>query len=127
MGMCRELGIGYQNQHTEGYLDPHWKTPEYIAINPKVSCHRSRTATSCFGSRWRSINLYAPAGGCGEGEAVREIQRSEADGAGQGDREFDAEGLQRTEFARRTGIGIASVYRVLADAKKAAGNRKVAA
>ena len=28
---------------------------------------------------------------------------------------------------RRTGIGIASVYRVLADAKKAAGNRKVAA
>jgi DNA invertase Pin-like site-specific DNA recombinase len=31
---------------------------------------------------------------------------------------FDAEGLQRTEIARRTGIGVASVYRVLADAKK---------
>jgi DNA invertase Pin-like site-specific DNA recombinase len=40
---------------------------------------------------------------------------------------FDAEGLQRTEIARRTGIGVASVYRVLADAKKAAGNGKVAA
>ena len=26
-------------------------------------------------------------------------------------------GLQRTEIARRTGIGVASVYRVLADAK----------
>jgi glutathione S-transferase len=32
--ICRELGIGYQNQHTEGYLDPFWKTPEYLAINP---------------------------------------------------------------------------------------------
>ena len=31
---------------------------------------------------------------------------------------LDAEGLQRTEIARRTGIGIASVYRVLADAKR---------
>ena len=31
---------------------------------------------------------------------------------------LDVEGLQRTEIARRTGIGIASVYRVLADAKK---------
>jgi DNA invertase Pin-like site-specific DNA recombinase len=40
---------------------------------------------------------------------------------------LDAEGLQRTEIARRTGIGIASVYRVLANAKKAAGNRKAAA
>jgi DNA invertase Pin-like site-specific DNA recombinase len=40
---------------------------------------------------------------------------------------LDAEGLQRTEIARRTGIGIASVYRVLADAKKAVGHRKVAA
>ena len=40
---------------------------------------------------------------------------------------LDADGLQRTEIARRTGIGIASVYRVLADAKKAAGNGKVAA
>ena len=39
---------------------------------------------------------------------------------------LDAEGLQRTEIARRTGIGVASVYRVLADAKKAAGNRKAA-
>ena len=33
---------------------------------------------------------------------------------------LDAEGLQRTEIARRTGIGVASVYRVLADAKRAA-------
>jgi transposase len=37
------------------------------------------------------------------------------------------EGLQRTEIARRTGIGIASVYRVLADAKRVAGDRKAAA
>ena len=36
---------------------------------------------------------------------------------------FDAEGLQRTEIARRTGIGVASVYRVLADAKRSAGGR----
>ena len=36
---------------------------------------------------------------------------------------FDAEGLQRTEIARRTGIGVASVYRVLADAKISAGGR----
>ena len=35
---------------------------------------------------------------------------------------LNAEGLQRTEIARRTGIGVASVYRVLAEAKKAAGN-----
>jgi transposase len=41
---------------------------------------------------------------------------------------LEAEGLQRTEIARRTGIGIASVYRVLADAKKdAADGLKVAA
>ena len=40
---------------------------------------------------------------------------------------LDAEGLQRTEIARRAGIGIASVYRVLADAKRVAGDRKVAA
>jgi DNA invertase Pin-like site-specific DNA recombinase len=32
---------------------------------------------------------------------------------------LDADGLQRTEIARRVGIGIASVYRVLADAKSA--------
>ena len=32
---------------------------------------------------------------------------------------LDADGLQRTEIARRTGIGVASVYRVLAEAKKA--------
>jgi hypothetical protein len=35
--------------------------------------------------------------------------------------------LQRAEIARRTGIGIASVYRVLANAKKAADNLKAAA
>ena len=39
---------------------------------------------------------------------------------------LDADGLQRTEIARRLDIGIASVYRVLADAKKDA-DRKVAA
>jgi DNA invertase Pin-like site-specific DNA recombinase len=39
---------------------------------------------------------------------------------------LDAEGLQRTEIARRTGIGIASVYRVLAAAKKGASDMKVA-
>jgi DNA invertase Pin-like site-specific DNA recombinase len=41
---------------------------------------------------------------------------------------LDAEGLlQRTEIARRVGIGVASVYRVLADARKGAGDRKAAA
>ena len=40
---------------------------------------------------------------------------------------LDAEGLQRTEIARRTGIGVASVYRVLADAKRAADDLKAAA
>ena len=34
---------------------------------------------------------------------------------------LDAEGLQRTEIARRLDIGVASVYRVLADAKKVDG------
>ena len=38
---------------------------------------------------------------------------------------FDAEGLQRTEIARRTGMGIASVYRVLADAKKLDAGRTI--
>ena len=32
---------------------------------------------------------------------------------------FDAEGLQRTEIAERLDIGVASVYRVLADARRA--------
>jgi hypothetical protein len=36
---------------------------------------------------------------------------------------LDTEGLQRTEIARRTGIGIASVYRVLADARKPSAGR----
>lgn len=40
---------------------------------------------------------------------------------------LEAEGLQRTEIARRTGIGVASVYRLLAEAKTVAGERKVAA
>jgi DNA invertase Pin-like site-specific DNA recombinase len=40
---------------------------------------------------------------------------------------LDAEGLQRTEIAERLEIGVASVYRVLADAKKSAGDRKAAA
>ena len=31
---------------------------------------------------------------------------------------LDAEGLQRAEIARRTGIGIASVYRALSDARR---------
>jgi DNA-binding transcriptional regulator LsrR (DeoR family) len=38
---------------------------------------------------------------------------------------FDAEGLQRTQIARRTGIGVASVYRVLADAKKLDAGRAI--
>ena len=37
------------------------------------------------------------------------------------------EGLPRTVIAERLGIGIASVYRVLADAKNSAGLREVAA
>ena len=40
---------------------------------------------------------------------------------------LDAEGLQRTEIARRIGIGFASVYRVLADAKRGCSNQKVVA
>ena len=40
---------------------------------------------------------------------------------------LDAEGLQRTEIARRTGIGVASVYRVLAGARTEANNQKAAA
>jgi DNA invertase Pin-like site-specific DNA recombinase len=40
---------------------------------------------------------------------------------------FNAEGLQRTEIARRLEIGVASVYRVLADAKRTDGDRRVAA
>jgi DNA invertase Pin-like site-specific DNA recombinase len=40
---------------------------------------------------------------------------------------LDAEGLQRTEIAERLGIGIASVYRALAGAKKGADVMKVAA
>ena len=39
---------------------------------------------------------------------------------------LDVEGLQRAEIARRTGIGISSVYRVLAEAKKLPGDQKVA-
>ena len=40
---------------------------------------------------------------------------------------LNAEGLQRTEIAARLGIGIASVYRVLADAKMKAGGSQMAA
>ena len=32
--MCRELDIPFRNERTEGSLDPSWKTPEYLAINP---------------------------------------------------------------------------------------------
>jgi hypothetical protein len=35
---------------------------------------------------------------------------------------LESEGLQRTEIARLTGIGVASVYRQLADAKRMAGS-----
>jgi hypothetical protein len=40
---------------------------------------------------------------------------------------LESEGLQRTEIARRLEIDVASVYRVLADAKKVESGRKVAA
>ena len=40
---------------------------------------------------------------------------------------FDAEGLQRTEIARRLYIGVASVYQVLADAEEGASDGQVAA
>src|SRR4029078_9879225 len=40
---------------------------------------------------------------------------------------LSGERLQRVEIARRLEIGVASVYRVLADAKKDADGRKVAA
>jgi DNA invertase Pin-like site-specific DNA recombinase len=39
---------------------------------------------------------------------------------------LDGEGLQRIEIARRLDIGVASVYRVLANAKNAAVSGKVA-
>jgi glutathione S-transferase len=32
--VCRELGISFQNERSEGFLDPSWKAPEYLAINP---------------------------------------------------------------------------------------------
>jgi glutathione S-transferase len=32
--MCRELGLQFQNNRTDGFLDPSWKSPEYLAINP---------------------------------------------------------------------------------------------
>ena len=41
--------------------------------------------------------------------------------------QLDAEGCQRTEIAERLGIGVASVYRVLAEAKMAAGDPRAAA
>jgi hypothetical protein len=40
---------------------------------------------------------------------------------------LDSDGLQRTQIALCTDIGVAHVYRVLADAKRAAGDRKAAA
>ena len=40
---------------------------------------------------------------------------------------LDAEGLQRTEIARRTGIGVASVYRVLAETRRKLSHRASAA
>jgi transposase len=40
---------------------------------------------------------------------------------------LDAQGLQRTEISERLGIGIASVYRALADAKRSVGDRQMAA
>jgi DNA invertase Pin-like site-specific DNA recombinase len=40
---------------------------------------------------------------------------------------LDSDGLQRTEIAERLGIGTASVYRVLADARSSVGNRRVTA
>jgi hypothetical protein len=40
---------------------------------------------------------------------------------------LDAEGLQRTEIARRLQIGIASVYRILTVARMGAVEREVAA
>ena len=32
--MCRELGIQFQNDRTEGFLDRSWKSPDYLSINP---------------------------------------------------------------------------------------------
>ena len=32
--MCRELGIPFQNERTEGNTDPALKSQEYTAINP---------------------------------------------------------------------------------------------
>jgi DNA invertase Pin-like site-specific DNA recombinase len=40
---------------------------------------------------------------------------------------LNADGLQRTEIARRTGTGVVSVYRELANARRASGDQSVAA
>ena len=55
--MCRELGIEYQNPHSEGFLDPFWKTPEYLAINPSGLMPSIRDGEFVL---WESmaINLY---------------------------------------------------------------------
>jgi hypothetical protein len=56
------------------------------------------------------------------------IQGAEAHGTRQSCRgdQADADGLQRTEIPERSGIGVASESRVLADAKKGADVLKVA-
>jgi glutathione S-transferase len=55
--MCRELGIQYENQHTEGFLDPFWRTAEYLAINPNGLAPSIRDRDFVL---WESmaINLY---------------------------------------------------------------------
>lgn len=55
--MCRELGIQYENQHAEGFLNPFWKTAEYLAINPNGLAPSIRDGGFVL---WESmaINLY---------------------------------------------------------------------
>ena len=55
--MCRELGIKFHNERTQGYLDPSWKTPEYLAINPNGLAPSIKDGEFVL---WESmaINLY---------------------------------------------------------------------
>jgi glutathione S-transferase len=55
--MCRELGLEFRNDHSDGFLDPSWKVPEYLAINPSGLVPSIRDGDFVL---WESmaINLY---------------------------------------------------------------------
>jgi DNA invertase Pin-like site-specific DNA recombinase len=80
------------------------------------------TYTICFGYARRFVPV-AKAKAAKKYKGRKPTARAKADDVIR----LDAEGLQRTEIARRLDIGVASVYRVLADTKKDAGTERVAA